>query len=252
MNELQMKVFSPKQLSQLKEVKPDEKWQGFFYVVEYGNFVKIGSSINPYNRYITLKKQAQYGQQKMGQIAISCSHTNFRQNEYKLHTYYSEARIEGTELFRLPFNRIIKECWEIPEYVFDDDTDYEGTEKIKILLHSLWESEEKIEKRKFALLTALIANCPLIVTGNQDELEIIDDLKTASALNKQVEKCLIELGLLLSVPFIKECRLSIKKPNNVSLKEKAIKVGTEIVKRHVEIPLDMVMVMEEGGIYDFS
>lgn len=253
MNELQMKVFSPKQLSQLKEVKPDEKWQGFFYVVEYGDYIKIGSSINPYNRYRTFVGEARYGQKKMGRIAISCSHANFRQNEHRLHRHYSEYRIDGTELFKLPFKKVVKECWKLLEYEFLDSTNEEGNiNNLERLLTMLWGDKAQIEKRKFALLTALLANCPLLAIGDYNESLIIDDLQTAAEGNKSIKECLTELSYLIAVPFIKSCRKAADKPSNITLKEKTLKVGEEVLKHHVEIPLELINVMEEGGIYDFS
>lgn len=251
MNELQMKVFSPKQLSQLKEVKPDEKWQGFFYVVEYGDFVKIGSSINPYNRYITLKKQAQYGLQKMGRIAISCSHTNFRQNEHKLHTHYSEARIEGTELFRLPFRNVVKECWKLVLYDFSDNSK-KIDECMEWIKETFWKDKTQKNKRINALLTALVANCPLLGIGGYDESLIIEDLKLAEENNKQIRNCLLELSYLTVIPFLKECRQMVDRPQNLALREHAIRTGKKMADFNIEIPIEAITVMEEGGIYDFS
>lgn len=252
MNELQMKVFSPKQLSQLKKVKPDINCQGFFYVVEYGDYIKIGSSIYPYNRYRSFVGEARYGQKKIGRIAISCSHTNFRQNEHKLHKQYSEYRIEGTELFKLPFKKVVKECWRLVLYNFSDNSKkMDGF--LEWAKETLWKDNTQKNKRINALLTALVANCPLLGIGSYDESLIIEDLKLAEENNKQIKNCLLELGYLTVIPFLKECRQWVDRPQNLALREHVIKTGEKMADFNIEIPIEKaITVMKEGGIYDFS
>lgn len=50
MNEL--KIFEKNQIEKLKDVcKQISDYTGCFYICEYGDYVKIGASGNPYRRY---------------------------------------------------------------------------------------------------------------------------------------------------------------------------------------------------------
>ena len=107
MNEL--KIFEKEELTKLKEVcKQTPEYFGYFYLLEFGNRIKIGCSKNPYQRYMTLKKEAEdYGNTKLGRIAISRPHTNYSQNETLLHKVFFEKRVNGTELFDLDLDDVI-------------------------------------------------------------------------------------------------------------------------------------------------
>lgn len=81
-----------------------DTYMGVVYALKYGNMIKIGSSKHPYKRFISLKSQAEkYGNVKVGDIAISGLHTNFRENEKVTHHKFQKFRREGTELFNIDF-----------------------------------------------------------------------------------------------------------------------------------------------------
>lgn len=81
-----------------------DTYMGVVYALKYGNMIKIGSSKHPYKRFISLKSQAEkYGNVKVGDIAISGLHTNFRENEKVTHHKFQKFRREGTELFDIDF-----------------------------------------------------------------------------------------------------------------------------------------------------
>lgn len=85
MNELQ--IFDNEDFAKIKEIENSNKgkYTGFFYVLEYGDFVKIGSTKNPYQRLMALKRNAvNYGNLKIGRLAISIPHTNYVENEKHL------------------------------------------------------------------------------------------------------------------------------------------------------------------------
>lgn len=84
-----------------------DTYMGVVYALKYGNMVKIGSSKHPYKRFIALKSQAEkYGNIKVGDIAISGLHTNFRENEKIAHHKFQKFRKEGTELFNIDFETV--------------------------------------------------------------------------------------------------------------------------------------------------
>lgn len=81
-----------------------DTYMGVVYILEYGDMVKIGSSKHPYKRFTELKRQAEkYGNIKVGDMAISGLHTNFRNNEKVTHYHFQKFRREGTELFNIDF-----------------------------------------------------------------------------------------------------------------------------------------------------
>lgn len=103
MNGLQ--IFNNEEFGQIRTVEKNRKeFMGFFYVIEYGDLVKIGSTKNPYQRLSQIKRQAsKYADVKIGKAAISKQHTNYRDNETKIHKLFSDYRKDGTELFNIPF-----------------------------------------------------------------------------------------------------------------------------------------------------
>lgn len=107
MNDLM--IFKNEEFGKLKNIKKDNDYMGFFYAIEYGELIKIGSTNNPYQRVMTLKRQAEkYGNIKMGNLVLSKQHTNYFENERKLHTYYKNKRKNGTELFNITIDEFCK------------------------------------------------------------------------------------------------------------------------------------------------
>lgn len=89
------------------DILTQDTYMGVVYALKYGNMVKIGSSKHPYKRFIALKSQAEkYGNIKVGDIAISGLHTNFRENEKVAHCKFQKFRREGTELFYIDFETV--------------------------------------------------------------------------------------------------------------------------------------------------
>lgn len=108
MSELQ--IFNNAEFGSVKEIERSRSsdYVGFIYVLEWDDAVKIGCTMYPYKRLIALKRQAEkYGNVKLGNFALSKGHTNFRENETKLHTYFSSSRKENTELFAISMEQIL-------------------------------------------------------------------------------------------------------------------------------------------------
>lgn len=249
MNEFEYFLYDDNNLENLKSVKPEKENQGFFYIVEYGSAIKIGSTTRPYHRYLCFKREAKYNGGKIGMICVSCSHYNYRANEKALHRRYQRDRVEGTELFDLPFLDTIHSCF--------DGLSFEK-EKSPINEEKVLEGFKKLipvnpfVKRNNALLTAIIANNPTLLLGDSDTDIIQDDLEIALEYNQEIERCLTELGISVAVPFLKECRQIVQKEGYEPLRDVAEDTGEKILKKKIQIPLEMIQVMEEGGIYEFS
>ena len=66
---------------------------------------------------MALKRNAEnYGDLKLGKIALSIPHTNFADNEKKLHKKFSTYRKSGSELFDLGFQEIVSNVPDVVEY----------------------------------------------------------------------------------------------------------------------------------------
>lgn len=107
MQELQ--IFKNEEFGEVRTVEKDRKeFMGFFYVIECGNSIKIGSTKNPYQRLSQIKRQlSKYAEIKTGRIALSKQHTNYRDNEVTIHKLLSVYRKEGTELFNISFETAV-------------------------------------------------------------------------------------------------------------------------------------------------
>lgn len=122
MNELQ--VFENSEFGDIKEIEKrnKDKYTGFFYILEYGEFVKIGSTKNPYQRLMALKRSAvNYGEWGIGKIAISIPHTNYVENEKKLHKHFNGKRKQGSELFDCRLEDVISSIETVVTYKDDSE-----------------------------------------------------------------------------------------------------------------------------------
>lgn len=82
---------------------------GCVYAVEYGEFLKIGRTTNPYQRFKSLATLAKnYGQTETKQALLSKPHTNFIETERTLHKIFAETRKSG-ELFAINRNQFISQ-----------------------------------------------------------------------------------------------------------------------------------------------
>ena len=54
-------VFSKKEFGDVRTIEQNKSspYVGFFYILEWDNYIKIGCTSNPYQRIITLKHQAE-------------------------------------------------------------------------------------------------------------------------------------------------------------------------------------------------
>lgn len=103
-------VYKRNEYEKIKKECPPIEYAGYVYVVEYGDYIKIGQSTNPYQRITQLKMQAEnYGPYKLGRVAITIPCSNYENIEKLLHQFWSEFRKESTELFDIPFGFFVNE-----------------------------------------------------------------------------------------------------------------------------------------------
>ena len=139
MNDFQ--IFNSDEFERMKSIESTIKssYLGFIYFLEYGENIKIGYSQKPSNRMKQLEKQAEYGKIKLGNVAISKPHTNYRENEKLLHQYFDQNRIAGTELFSVTLKQILSNLPE--ELKFLDESEkltQESEERFNFLLGILF------------------------------------------------------------------------------------------------------------------
>lgn len=111
MNEIQ--IFKKPDYKKLKAFEDNIKnpYMGVVYACEYGGNIKIGSSGKPYTRLTTLIRSAErYDGLSIGAFAITPLHTNFRDNEKLLHSFFANSRVGGTELFSISLQQAIDEA----------------------------------------------------------------------------------------------------------------------------------------------
>lgn len=88
---------------------------GYVYFVEYGKFLKIGSTQNPIERLRTLSSNARlYHDVVLGKIYITPMHTNFEKNEIILHNFFRDERKDNSELFDITIDEAVKSIYNIP------------------------------------------------------------------------------------------------------------------------------------------
>lgn len=107
MNDL--KIFENAEFGQIRTVQLNNDFLGYFYLLEYGGHVKIGSTKQPHIRMQALRRNAEsYGDVRIGRLALSTPHTNYRENEKTLHQSFKPYRKSGTELFEVAFDDALK------------------------------------------------------------------------------------------------------------------------------------------------
>lgn len=118
-----MQIFNSSEFGNLKELdKNMETGFGIFYILEYGEEIKIGSTKQPYCRLMALRRQCKYNNVNIGCIAVSPSHSNYKENEKLLHSRFAENRINDTELFHMKLEDVLS---QIEKLEIDYSDEYE-------------------------------------------------------------------------------------------------------------------------------
>lgn len=124
-----MTIYDDNDVDKLKVLTRTNKYMGYIYALEWDDMVKIGYTTNPYKRYNELKSYAEnYSKSHIGKFALSREHTNYKNNEYKLHQHFKKHRKKGTELFDVTIHQVIT---EIPKCLLFLNESKEIKEKTK-------------------------------------------------------------------------------------------------------------------------
>lgn len=141
-------------------VKDFNEFEGVVYVLECGDLLKIGSSKQPDKRLSALIHQFKdYGDTPIGRFAMTTKHTNYVENEHKVHELLDDFRKDSTELFSVSFEEAL-EIIRNSKLEFKDET-----------------KKKKDESKKFSELMKGF------VTGNT---ELISDLISLNDFAKQL------------------------------------------------------------------
>lgn len=122
MNEI--KIFENPEFGKVKDIEKGlMDYFGIVYLLEYGDSLKIGSSKVPYQRLMQLKRNAtNYDDTKLGRVAITRPHTNYRENEKRLHSLFESKRKSKTELFDLKLDDVLLNMNEF-DLEYKDDSE---------------------------------------------------------------------------------------------------------------------------------
>ena len=120
----ELMVFRPDEYDHLHDIEKNNEndYLGCFYALEHGDQLKIGSTRKPHQRLMSLKRTSEkYGEKEIGRIAVSAYHTNYADNEKKLHVFFSKSRKDGTELFDISLESFIENIPDDLTYLDDSD-----------------------------------------------------------------------------------------------------------------------------------
>lgn len=108
MNELM--IFENAEFGQIRTVeKQTQEYMGYFYLLEYGSLLKVGSTKNPYQTVRQLERQAtKYSNLKIGRFVLSKPHTNYRQNKNVLQKMFCNEKKTGTEFFEISLDKALQ------------------------------------------------------------------------------------------------------------------------------------------------
>lgn len=83
--------------------------QGFVYAIEFGQFVKIGCSTSPHNRFLTLNGEYR---RSMGlapeRMVITPPCSNYKVLECDAHTEFAPKRVKESEMFEVCFEEVVE------------------------------------------------------------------------------------------------------------------------------------------------
>lgn len=174
-----IQIFKNEQFGEIKKNIKNNKYLGFFYFLEYGNMVKIGSTQNPHQRLMTLKHNGEnYGDMKIGRFALSPAHTNYVYNESLLLKHFSLFRKGNTELFNLKLEYIIE---NMPNNIY--------------FLDNSKEIEDENEKKYKAMIKLI---------GRKSAIKNVSDIDGYTPPSENdTSEIIIERGVLIAQEILK-------------------------------------------------
>lgn len=182
MNDLQ--IFENAEFEKLKDITP-QCFFGYVYVLECENEVKIGKTETPYKRISNIAQTLdKYAGRSISRVALSVKHTNYSENETKLHKIFANYRLRNSEFFDLDFDYVVEQINEIIDIEYKDESErlkkeediwlekfkefaYNtlGIGKCNFYAKTLGDAIIKIYKRK----KEIEENCPFCRTGTESD-----------------------------------------------------------------------------------
>lgn len=115
------KFYKTRSAPDIPERNRDNPYLGYVYALEYGNHIKIGSTLNPKTRLKSLESTARlYSDKSAGLVMISPPHKNYAKNEKILHAFFKDKQVNNSELFEVTFDEIKSKC---PSLEYNTNTD---------------------------------------------------------------------------------------------------------------------------------
>lgn len=171
----------------LVKLKPQE-YYGYFYIIEFGKYIKIGCTRKPYERIKSLKNQLEnYSDGKLGRIIFSNECVNYTENEYILHTHFKEFRKLNTELFDLSIEEFLDEYNNIYVEFSHDISKYERVNKFIDGVQTFIFGDNDLNKLGYE--TEILSRVLLILNKKYEELSSINKSNTlANCKNNKIKE----------------------------------------------------------------
>ena len=119
-----MYLTTPEDFKRAEAMRTHGNYDGFVYAVEFGEYVKIGSSKNIKDRIKSLRSMCtKYCGKTLGRAYISEPHINYIENERLLHEVFSGVCVRGSELFDISIEDVVKQIDSMD--LVNSESDYE-------------------------------------------------------------------------------------------------------------------------------
>lgn len=107
--------------------------------MEYGTYLKIGSTTDINRRYKELVRQANYYSNiNIGKVYFTVEHDKFLENEKRLHKLFSKYRRENTELFNVSLESFFD---AVKNFEFNFEKNKHDSNLIDIVKKSIWNEQ---------------------------------------------------------------------------------------------------------------
>lgn len=141
--------------------KAAKDYDGFVYIVDVGDSIKIGCTSSPCKRFKQLSTMFNnYAGKSIRRIAVTVPHLNYRSNEKLMHMVFDCMKIANGELFNVPFEDAVFQLKKLNFNVSDIERDAmrknsnENAELIKNALISCHSQAEPIAKKPLMISTS--------------------------------------------------------------------------------------------------
>jgi len=128
----------------------ENEYVGFVYAVEFGDKVKFGHARNPRQRIKSLDAICRYAGCKIGRIAVSGPHLNFKENE-RILLATTNNRFGTTELYSISFDEATRKMKELNYEILTEEQYATKEEEGKKWVKSLGEALFPLDRSRVAV-----------------------------------------------------------------------------------------------------